>query len=204
MQRGWGPHLPLRSVGAGTPNTWQDRAQEHYQAKTLGKKTQFHLSDLLRNCIVLFKQWGTWGRLFLLLQCLLRTSEWHQLRGNLAGRNLLILCHLHPISQQCQLSALELFKFSSSPSVSAAQDCRSFSCRRKPVQPLALQSFPHQRMSLSHCCDLSGALLPPVHLPLPGSLGSYTGFPLYLMNLHASWVSLPPRTSLCPHTVRNC
>lgn len=140
---------------------------------------------------------------FLLSQCLLRTSEWHQLRRDLAGCNLLILCHLHPISQQCQLSALELFKFSSSPSVSAAEDCRSFSRRRKPVQPLSLQSFKHHKMSLASLLwPLRSTGLSPVHLSLPGLLGLCTGFPLLLMNLHTSWVSLPPHISLCPHAVR--
>lgn len=33
-QRGPGPHLPLRSGGAETPNTWQDPAQKHHQTDT--------------------------------------------------------------------------------------------------------------------------------------------------------------------------
>lgn len=172
MQGGWVPHLPLKSVAAETLSTLQDWAQRHYQVKISGKNSSSSQTywGIALSYLNSEEPWGDW---ILLLQCLLRRSEWHQLRRNLAGHNLLILCHLHPFFQQCQLAAFELFKFSFSPSVSAAQDCKSLSCKRKPRQPLSLQAsvglFLRQKMSLaSLLLTLRSTLLFPVHLLLPG------------------------------------
>lgn len=139
MEGGWVPQLPLKSLGAEPLSTMQDWAQRHYRVKISGKLVAaLRLTEELHCLTETAKNLGEAE--FLLLQCLLRRSEWHQLRRNLAGHNLLILCHLHPFSEQCQLSAFELFKFSFPPSVSAAQDCKSFSCKRKARQPLSLQA----------------------------------------------------------------
>jgi len=104
--------------------------------------------------------------------------------------------------------SVEPFKLSFSHSVSAAQDCKSLSCKRKTRQSLSLQAsvglFLCQKKSLaSLLLTLRSTLLLPVHLFLPELLPAcmLAFFPsLYLMILYTSWVYLPLCIRLRPQS----
>lgn len=167
--------------GSETPNTWQDRAQKHYQAKISWKKTKNKTQISWGIALSYWNSEEPQGGWVSAVTVPAEESKWHQLRRNLAGRNLLILCHLHPFSQQCQLSALELFQFSSF--CLCCTGLQSFSCRRKPCSHCH-SSFPHQKVSLaSLLVPFRSTVIYP--LELPGLLDLYSGFPLYL------WTSTP-------------
>lgn len=184
--------------GSETPNTWQDRAQKHYQAKISWKKTKNKTQISWGIALSYWNSEEPQGGWVSAVTVPAEESKWHQLRRNLAGRNLLILCHLHPFSQKCQLSALELFQFSSF--CLCCTGLQSFSCRRKPCSHCHSRVSHTRKCPWHRCWYLSGA-----QLFIPWNCQDCwtctlaflcTYEPPHLMG------SLPPCISVCPHTAR--